>query len=71
LLFTFLYCFVQEISGAIDLESDADSYGSDDIAVVETMRFVKDLIVTPPMTCGKDEIESDVAVTLKGICQSV
>jgi hypothetical protein len=56
LLFTFLYCFVQEISGAIDLESDVDSYGSDDIAVVETMRFVKDLIVTPPMTRGKDEI---------------
>jgi hypothetical protein len=56
LLFTFLYCFVQEISGAIDLESDVDSYGSDDMAIVETMGFIKDLIVTPPMTRGKDEI---------------
>ncbi|KAK2405460.1 replication protein A 70 kDa DNA-binding subunit C [Trifolium repens] len=50
------YRINREISGAIDLESDVDSYGSDDIAVVETMRFVKDLIVTPPMTRGKDEI---------------
>ncbi|KAK2354068.1 replication protein A 70 kDa DNA-binding subunit E [Trifolium repens] len=50
------YRINREISGAIDLESDVDSYGSDDIAVVETMGFVKDLIVTPPMTRGKDEI---------------
>jgi hypothetical protein len=47
------------------LESHVDSYGSDGTADVETMEFVKDLIVTPPMTREKDEIESDVPVTVK------
>ncbi|KAK2416824.1 hypothetical protein QL285_039183 [Trifolium repens] len=36
----------KEISGAIDLESHVDSYGSDGTADLETMEFVKDLIVT-------------------------
>jgi hypothetical protein len=67
LLFTFLYCIVQEIFGAIDLESHVDSHGSDGTADVETMEFVKDFTVTltPPITHGKDEIESDVPVTVK------
>ncbi|KAK2427748.1 hypothetical protein QL285_026309 [Trifolium repens] len=56
---------MSEIFGAIDLESHVDSHGSDGTADVETMEFVKDFTVTltPPITHGKDEIESDVPVT--------
>jgi hypothetical protein len=31
--------------------------------LMQSMKFVKDLIVTPPMTCGKDEVGSDVSPT--------
>ncbi|KAK2402024.1 replication protein A 70 kDa DNA-binding subunit E [Trifolium repens] len=58
-------CILIEIFGAIDLESHVDSYGSDGTTDVETMEFVKDFIVTAPITHGKDEIESDVPVTVK------
>jgi hypothetical protein len=69
LLFTFLSCIFQAICGAIDLDSDVDSYGASEAGDVQAMDFVKDLMVTPPMTRGKAEIESDAPATLsKGIC---
>jgi hypothetical protein len=33
--------------------------------LMQSMKFVKDLIVTPPVTCGKDEVGSDVSATVK------
>jgi hypothetical protein len=54
----------QAICGAIDLDSDVDLYGIDEAGYVHAMDFVKDLIVTPPMNCGKAEIESDAHATV-------
>jgi hypothetical protein len=47
------------------MDSDVDSYGTDEAGDVQAMNFVKDLIVTPPMTRGKAEIESDAPATVK------
>ncbi|KAK2384164.1 replication protein A 70 kDa DNA-binding subunit C [Trifolium repens] len=50
---------------SIDVESNVDSYGSDYDDDLQCMDFVDDLIVTPPMTRGKDEVGSDVPATVK------
>jgi hypothetical protein len=48
------------MSNAIDVDSDVDSYNTDDADDFQSMEFVKDLIVTPPTTRGKAEVGSDV-----------
>jgi hypothetical protein len=53
------------MSNAIDVDSDVDSYDTDDADDFQSMEFVKDLIVTPPMTHGKVEVGSDVLTTVK------
>jgi hypothetical protein len=59
-----LFAF-QALFNSIDVESNVDSYGSDYDDDLQCMDFVDDLIVTPPMTRGKDEVGSDVPATVK------
>jgi hypothetical protein len=49
------------MSNAIDLEF----YGTDAGDDFQSMEFVNDLIVTPPMSRGKDDIESNVPAAVK------
>jgi hypothetical protein len=55
----------QAISNAIDVESDVDSYDTDDADDFQSMEFVKYLIVTPRVTRGKVEVGSAVLTTVK------
>jgi hypothetical protein len=59
-LFIFILVAFQAMSNAIDVDSDVDSYDTDDADDFQSMKFVKDLIVTPPTTRGKAEVGSDV-----------
>ncbi|KAK2450397.1 hypothetical protein QL285_009516 [Trifolium repens] len=61
---------IKAMSNAIDVDSDVDSYDTDDADDFQSMEFVKDLIVTPPMTHGKVEVGSDVLTTVKRNYQS-
>jgi hypothetical protein len=62
---SFILFAFHALSNAVDVEYDADSYGSDYDDVLRCMDFVDDLIVTPPMTRGKDEVGSDAPATVK------
>jgi hypothetical protein len=62
---SFILFAFQALSNVVDVESDANSYGSDYDDDLQCMDFVDDLIVTPPMTRGKDEVGSDAPATVK------
>jgi hypothetical protein len=49
------------MSNAIDLESDGTDAGDD----FQSMENVNDLIVTPPTSHIKDDIESDIPTAFK------